>query len=185
MNREDKTGSASKQIRRVIFAALCLARWRRFCLSDAMKWTPGLIILAYALMLAACGENSSGQAAKPDKHTPPPRPIALDTAPKTGKELYQIHCMSCHGEQGGGVAEIFPPILSSPRLASPRHFVHGLIHGFPPPSDPDGSPWMGEMPKFQQLSDADLAKLATYVRQQWGGAKDEVTVEMVAEERSH
>jgi len=143
-----------------------------------------MLIFAFALALAGCGGGDSKPkpAAKPE---PPPKPIAFDIAPKTGPELYQLHCLSCHGEQGGGVAGIFPPMTGSARLASPKHFVHGLIHGFPPPSDPNGSPWMGEMPKFSQLSDEQLAALATYVRQEWGGAKDEVTAEMVAEQRAN
>lgn len=142
-------------------------------------------MLTGALALAGCGDGASSAPKPEDTPSPPPKPIALDTSPKTGEELYKIHCIACHAEEGGGVPEIFPPLIGSPKLSSPKHFVHGLIHGFPPPSDPDGSPWMGEMPKFQQLSDEDLAKLSTYVRQKWGGAQDAVTVEMVAEQRSN
>ncbi|WP_269539977.1 c-type cytochrome [Cerasicoccus fimbriatus] len=135
-----------------------------------------------ALLMSGCGERSSGDV--PSKPAPPPKPIALDNSVKTGEELYALHCLSCHGEQGQGVAEVFPPLAGSPRLLSAKNFAHGLIHGFPRPSDPNGSPWMGEMPKFSHLSDEDLAKLSTYARQTWGNATDVVTVEIVAEQRA-
>ncbi len=146
-------------------------------------WRNILSVLWIAALLAGCDSGSSS-AGKSTAHTQPPRPIELDASTKTGPELFKLHCISCHGEQGAGVPGIFPPLTNSPRLLSAKNFVHGLIHGYPPPSDPNGSPWMGEMPKFSHLSDEQLATLATYVRQEWSGAQDAVTVELVAEQRA-
>ncbi|GHB96132.1 c-type cytochrome [Cerasicoccus arenae] len=130
-----------------------------------------------------CGKPPPTKAVRAPE--PPPKPISLDTSMKSGAELYALHCQSCHGDKGQGVTQIFPPLMGSPRLGSGEYFVHGLIHGFPPPSDPNGSPWMGEMPKFTSLSNEDLAKLTNYARQQWGGGgKDVVTAEIVAEQRA-
>lgn len=99
----------------------------------------------------------------------------------TGPELYAMHCQSCHGDHGQGVPQIFPPLAGSERLRVPEHFVHGLIHGYPPTDT--AQQWMGEMPQFGHLSDADLATLATYARQQWGGTTDVIPEEMVTAQR--
>ncbi|WP_309380740.1 c-type cytochrome [Cerasicoccus frondis] len=146
-----------------------------------MRYLPCVFGFAIIAVLAGCGDSPSGVSGKA---APPPKPIALDSREKTGAELYELHCLSCHGDKGQGVSQIFPPLGGSARLASPQYFVHGLIHGFPPTGEPGASPWMGEMPKFAQLSNADIAKLATYVRKEWGGATDVITAEDVAEQRA-
>lgn len=137
--------------------------------------------VALAGVLVGCGDPPPH--GKSYEKAPPPKPIELDTASKSGKDLYLLHCQSCHGVEGQGVPQIFPALAGSTRFQSPKNFAHGLIHGFPVPAE--GSPWMGEMPKFGYLSDEDLAKLATYARQNWGNANDEVTVEIVAEQRAN
>lgn len=140
-----------------------------------------LLALVAVWALAGCGGDA--QPGSPAKHSPPPKPDYLDASAKTGAQLYALHCQSCHGDKGQGVTSIFPPLMGSPRLQVGPHFVHGLIHGFPPPEGE--SPWMGEMPKFGGLSDADLARLANYVRQEYAAAPDVITVEVVAAQRAN
>jgi len=139
------------------------------------------VVLAAGLILTGCSENPSGGESR---SAPPPRPASMDRSPKTGKQLYAMHCQACHGEDGQGVPQVFPPITASQQLQVPATFVHALIHGYPPP-EPGEQNWMGEMPKFGHLSDEQLARLANYVRKRWGGFDEEVTAALVAEQRAN
>lgn len=64
------------------------------------------VLVLSAVVLTACG---GGQAAQPE-----PKPVPADYAGKTnpyandaaaieaGKEVYQLNCLTCHGETGAG-----------------------------------------------------------------------------------
>ncbi|WP_309395817.1 c-type cytochrome [Cerasicoccus maritimus] len=147
-----------------------------------MKLAACALVFGVAGVLAGCGDSPSGGS---KKAAPPPKPLTLDQVERNGAQLYGLHCKACHADKGQGVPGIFPPLAGSARLASPQHFVNGLLFGFPPVGEPGTSPWMGEMPKFSQLKDEDIAKLATYVRQTWGNATDEITPGQVALERTN
>lgn len=88
-----------------------------------------------------------------------------------GQTLYGRNCQNCHGAQGeGGAGE---RLVGSPVVASVAGVVNQMLlgaveHGMPP---------------FNRLSDADLAAIATYVRNSWGNSHGGVTAEQVAQIR--
>lgn len=154
----------------------------KLCFNGDMKVAACAYLIGVAGILAGCGDSSPGGS---KKAAPPPKPLTLDQVERNGEQLYELHCQACHADQGQGVPGIFPPLAGSARLASPQDFVNGLLYGFPTAGEPGTSPWMGEMPKFSQLKDEDLAKLANYVRQTWGNAQGEITPGEVARERAN
>lgn len=94
------------------------------------------------------------------------RPEAL----ARGGELYQQHCVACHGEQGQGVPGIYPPLAGSRAvtLAQPHNLVQAIRKGGFAPATA-GNPRPFGMPPFGQLlSDDEVAALATFLRQSWG-----------------
>lgn len=87
-----------------------------------------------------------------------------------GGKLYEQHCASCHGDDGQGVADIYPALAGNRAvtLDVPNNVVQ-LIRkgGFAPTTA--GNPRPFGMPPFGQvLGNDDIAAVATYIRQSWG-----------------
>ena len=90
-----------------------------------------------------------------------------------GATVYADHCSSCHGEQGQGGGTAYPsyPPLAGNRavvMASSANVVRVvLVGGYLPATA--GNPQPYGMPPFGPLlSDAQIADVATYIRQSWG-----------------
>jgi mono/diheme cytochrome c family protein len=95
----------------------------------------------------------------------------LDTKPilAQGAKIYAQRCADCHGEDGNGVAGIYPPLSGNSSVNEPtgiNAMRAVLLGGFPPVTA--GNPRPYSMPPFaQQLSDSDVAAVVTYIRQSW------------------
>ena len=89
-----------------------------------------------------------------------------------GRHLYELHCVSCHGEQGQGAAGAYPPLAGNRALtmASPANLVRVVVAGGYPPGTA-GNPRPYGMPPFgHTLTDAEIAALLSYLRSAWGHA---------------
>lgn len=89
-----------------------------------------------------------------------------------GEEIYARHCASCHGERGEGVAGIYPALAGNRAvtLPTPANLVQIIRHGgFLPTTAGNPRPF-GMPPYGQLLGDADIAAVASFIRQSWGNA---------------
>jgi mono/diheme cytochrome c family protein len=86
-----------------------------------------------------------------------------------GAKVYEQRCADCHGKDGNGVAGVYPPLngnssVNEPTAINAMRVV--LLGGFAPVTK--GNPRPYSMPPFaQQLSDADVAAVVTYIRRSW------------------
>ncbi|MBN8924936.1 MAG: alcohol dehydrogenase [Rhodanobacter sp. 68-29] len=121
--------------------------------------------------------------ALPARGPAPAAPVAFAkaTSHAQGGKLYEQQCSTCHGKQGEGVPGVYPPLDGNTSVTEPTatNAVRGvLLGGFAPATA--GNPRPYSMPPFaQQLSDAEVAAVVSYIRQSWsnrGGAvrSDEV-----------
>jgi mono/diheme cytochrome c family protein len=104
---------------------------------------------------------------------PPPGGAAM----RRGEALYGDHCAACHGERGEGAAGLYPPLAGNRAVAlrAPHNVVKAIFHGgFAPATAANPRPF-GMPPFAQVLSDAEVADVATYIRNAWGPAAPEVT----------
>lgn len=98
-----------------------------------------------------------------------------------GKEVYGAVCASCHQENGGGVAGAFPPLAGSGGYyGDARNHAKIIVHGLNGPIEVQGVAYNGAMPAQGQLSDYDIAAVATYERLSWGNNDGIVLPEDVA-----
>jgi len=106
------------------------------------------------LVVEAAGAEAAGAAADPVQ---------------AGMRLYATHCQSCHQQTGLGVPGVFPPLIGSEWVTgAPELPVLILLHGLQGPITVGGEGFAGAMPAWQDLlSDAEIAAIATYIRQ-WG-----------------
>ncbi|MES2524219.1 MAG: cytochrome c [Gemmatimonadota bacterium] len=104
----------------------------------------------------------------------------------TGQAIYQRHCVSCHQSSGRGVPGAFPPLVGSEWVTgAPEPLIRILLHGLQGPITVAGADYNGVMPAWQEvLQDAEIAALATYLRQWEGNDAPGVDVALVTGQRS-
>lgn len=87
-----------------------------------------------------------------------------------GAKLYEQRCATCHGKEGQGAAGAYVPLAGNRAvtMSSPVNVIRAIVNGGFPPSTA-GNPRPYGMPPFgHELSHADIAAVATYIRASWG-----------------
>ncbi|WP_201240465.1 c-type cytochrome [Rhodothalassium salexigens] len=111
---------------------------------------------------------------------------ALADEAASGRALYETHCQSCHQFDGGGVPNFQPSLLDSVLVAAePRTLAAYVLQGTADLPD-TARAYNNVMPSFRHLSDAEVARLLRYVRDDLAGVDEAepVTPEAVAEARA-
>ncbi|MCY0386060.1 c-type cytochrome [Robbsia sp. Bb-Pol-6] len=109
----------------------------------------------------------------PGSGATPPAPLAAgDATMALGRDLYRANCAACHRANGAGVDAMVPSLAANPGVQAPgaNNVIRTILvggRGAVTGSNPTGA----QMPGFAwKLSDAEIAALATYVRNDWGNA---------------
>lgn len=100
---------------------------------------------------------------------PPFEPSPAETM-ALGRRVYEQHCSDCHGAQGQGQAGAIRPLAGNRAvlLHESRNLINTLRQGgFQPVTEGNPRPW-GMPPFAGVLDDAELAAVASFVRQSWG-----------------
>jgi mono/diheme cytochrome c family protein len=101
-----------------------------------------------------------------------------------GKQIFTANCVACHQATGKGLPGVFPPLDGSEWVAgNERTVANILLHGVSGELTVMGNPYKGAMPSFQQLSDAELAAVASYVRSEWSNKAGAIKSELFTTER--
>lgn len=100
-----------------------------------------------------------------------------------GKAIYEGVCIHCHQEGGVGLTGFYPPLANSDFLMADRKRPVGvLLKGLKGPITVNGETYDSEMPAVEG-SDLSIAAVLTYVRNQFNGATDSMTVDEVKQAR--
>jgi len=75
-----------------------------------------------------------------------------------GAKVYAANCQACHQANGQGVKGAFPALDGSQVAMNKEQQIAILLNG------------KGAMPPWKQLSDVELAAVATYVTNSWGNS---------------
>lgn len=101
-----------------------------------------------------------------------------------GKQVFTANCVACHQASGKGLPGVFPPLDGSEWVTgSERTVANILLHGVTGDITVAGNNFKGAMPSFQQLGDAELAAVASYVRSAWSNRAGPIKPELFAAER--
>lgn len=110
---------------------------------------------------------------------------AVDPA-QAGRQIFLARCQACHQADGKGLPGVFPPLVGSEWVTgSPETVVHILLDGLQGPIQVAGQTFNGLMPAWRgQLSDQEIAGVATYIRQWKPNAASPVDSALVAARRA-
>ncbi|MCK0159095.1 cbb3-type cytochrome c oxidase subunit II [Allomuricauda sp. F6463D] len=163
-------------------------------LPDAFAPSPGKTIVAKkeALQLVAY-LKSLQQTTLPDgreeKFIPAIEPKQMagskdidNSSSLNGEQLYLQTCAVCHQDNGKGVAGAFPPLEGSDIVndKNPELMIKIILQGY------DARSEFATMQAFaDQLSDAEIAAIATHERISWGNTGSAVTEEEVRKIREY
>jgi mono/diheme cytochrome c family protein len=115
-----------------------------------------------------------------------PSPLPRDDSRMTaGAAIYRDQCSACHGLDGKGVANLFPSLVDSSQMRSedPTTVLRIILRGARSVATAK-EPTSPGMPSFAwQLDDAEIAAVATYIRNSWGAAAPPVSADQVGDER--
>ena len=101
-----------------------------------------------------------------------------------GKQIFSANCVACHQATGKGLPGVFPPLDGSEWVNGDERIVANIVlHGIDGEIGVAGNTFKGSMPSFKQLSDAELAAVASYVRAEWSNKSPAIKAELVAQER--
>lgn len=102
-----------------------------------------------------------------------------------GEAIYIGVCSTCHGRDGAGLANVFPPLANSDYLmADKNRSIDLVLNGLTGPITVNGAQFNGVMPPFNNLTDHEIAAALTYVRSNFGNSGEAVTDAEVAAVRA-
>lgn len=107
---------------------------------------------------------------------PPVENTETVTSTIDGKRLFTMRCAACHQENGQGLAGAFPPLAGSKIVTNenPEQLIKIILQGY------DARTEFGVMPGFAgQLTDEEVAAIATHERTSWGNKAPAVKPEDV------
>lgn len=122
----------------------------------------------------------------PGQKDAPAQVAANDPAMVAGQAIYRDECSACHMIDGKGVPKLFPSLADAPTVRSddPASVIRVILRGAR--SVATGSePTAPGMPAFAwQLTDEQVAAVATYIRNAWPPSAAAVSTDQVSKARS-
>jgi len=98
----------------------------------------------------------------------------------SGAEIYKKNCSNCHGLDGSGLRNLYPPIKGSTYLEDKNKLVCIIKNGLQGPINVARKTYNQKMPAAKGLYDLDIAQLITFLNDKWGSSKKIVEVDEVA-----
>ena len=145
-------------------------------------------VITLAVVLAGVAyilfSESFGRADLGDRRTLADLSGPAAGAAADGKQVFTANCVACHQATGKGLPGVFPPLDGSEWVAGEERTVANiLLHGVTGEMTVMGNSFKGAMPSFQQLSDAELAAVASYIRAEWSNKAGAIKPELFEAER--
>lgn len=144
-----------------------------------------LVVWAVAYILMARPDGLAGLGDQRLPNTLAQGTATLQGAAVDGRQLFVAKCQACHQANGQGLPGVFPPLAGASWVKGSAEVpVQILLHGLNGPIEVAGATYNGAMPAFgEQLNDAELAAVLSFVRSEWGNSSPAVEVEVVQSAR--
>ena len=147
----------------------------------------GVFTGAAAVHTGADGPDAPGAPGAPSLGAPSQGALGGGGAAAVdGASVFSGRCAACHQSTGQGLPGAFPPLAGSEFvLGDGERAVRIVLRGLSGPVTVKGLAFNNAMPAWaDQLSDAEIAAVLTYVRSSFGNAAPAVTADVVAAQRA-
>ncbi len=133
-----------------------------------------VLILVALYLLASCNsENKKDFNQFPDRRDR----IRLMQYMQEGRRLYSLHCANCHQPDGNGLARLYPPLRNSDYLkANKSKVICGIKYGQKGPITVNGIEFNQIMPPLPNLTDLEIAEIATYIYTEFADTAQIITM---------
>ena len=85
-----------------------------------------------------------------------------------GERLYTTYCSNCHGKDGNGLKNLYPPLNKSDYYQENQEKVACIIlHGLEDEITVNGKDFMMPMAGFSNLTDVDITNLINFINTSW------------------
>ncbi len=112
--------------------------------------------------------------------------LTVEQQIQAGQALFAGTCSTCHQPDGKGLEGVFPPLAKSDWIAKdPKNVPNAILHGMQGKITVNGKDYNSVMPPMSQLTDDEVANIATYVLNSWGNPGGRVTKGEAAAIRKH
>jgi mono/diheme cytochrome c family protein len=151
--------------------------------ANPVPWLLGLVAaclcvwgVSYFLLNPDLEPAKASPTAGPITTPQAPQPIAAD-----GAQIFASRCAACHQSTGLGLAGVFPPLAGSEWVNGDAATVARiLLLGISGTISVKGTTYNGTMPTFgHQLSDAEIAAVASHMRTNFGNKSPAMTADVV------
>lgn len=129
-----------------------------------------LVFIGIIITCFSCGGRSSNNSPKFQQYF------------IQGEALYKNHCSNCHQSNGSGLGKLYPPLNQSDFMDN--HFEESICiikYGKSGPLVVNGVEFNMEMKGNPQLTELEVAEIATYLYNSWSREKGLVEVRQVTE----
>lgn len=107
--------------------------------------------------------------------------VAVSAIMLEGEKIYSRYCLVCHQADGRGVSGLNPPLTATAYVIGDKsELLAILINGSNIGLVVNGAIYSNAMPAFGNLSDEEVAQVATYIRNSFGNKALPITSDEVA-----
>lgn len=106
-----------------------------------------IIVLIYILQLSSCSSSQE---------------LRLAQFKINGKLIYEKNCSNCHGKDGSGLRDLYPPLKNADLLQNKALAICIIKNGYKDPLVINGKTYTQAMPNLK-LYDIDIAQVSTYI----------------------
>jgi mono/diheme cytochrome c family protein len=96
-----------------------------------------------------------------------------------GEMLYFQKCSNCHGADGSGLQNLYPPLKNADYLGNLSNVICIIKNGAFGPMIVNGKTYNQAMPANPKLYDLDIAQLSTWMYKEFQGKRELVRPEEV------
>jgi mono/diheme cytochrome c family protein len=111
--------------------------------------------------------------------------VSKKPAERSGQQVYEQICVSCHMVQGEGIPGVYPPLAKSDWLTKDNSvLIKIVLHGMYGEIVVNDKPFNSVMSAWgNMLTDTEVANVLTYVRSNFGNTLSPITIREVTDIR--
>ncbi|MFZ5941206.1 MAG: c-type cytochrome [Bacteroidota bacterium] len=142
------------------------------------------LLFVILFLATGCTSNPGAGEEKISETRKDPKEHIKESGMPDGKALYQTNCAVCHGSDGSGKEELYPPLSGSEYVSGDKNRLIGIVlNGMTGELKVGEKTYNSVMAPFSYLKDAQIAAILSWIRKEFADNPDAVSPEEVRQQR--